>query len=248
MIDWRVAIPTYKRCEQLKEKTLGTLARGGVSPSLVDIFVADATDADRYKNALTKGTYAKIVVAEPGIGPARNFISHYYPDGKYIVEIDDDIQGVVYASSPKQMTEISDLSGFFANGFEACTAVGARIWGVYPMCNPFYMSGNQEMTTDLRPIIGALHGHINDHSHRLVCSGKEDIERTLLYFEKDLRIVRYNRMAAKQVVFAKGGLENLRTAETSLRDAKFLCERWPHWVTMKKSFSRGHAEVKLKAG
>lgn len=250
-LKWRVVIPTYKRSDTLAKHSLATLERGGVRPSLIDIYVANEQEAEEYRSKIPKGSYAKLVVAEPGIQAARNFISRAYPDGQHLVQMDDDVRGVFAATSPKTLVEVTNLVEVFDGGFEACASVGARVWGMYPICNPFYMHGGQPVTTDLRPIIGVLHGVVNDQSLRLTCTGgKEDIERTLLYYEKDRAVVRFNNMAPKQNARTeKGGLQatNLRTHESSLADAKSLCSRWPRWVTMKPSFKGGHAEVRLRA-
>ncbi len=117
------------------------------------------------------------------------------------------------------------------------------------MCNAFYMKG-ASLTTDLRPIIGTMHGTVNDRSHVLRCKVKSDIERTLLYYEADKAVVRLNHVAPKQLAHAKvGGLaaSGIRTIEASEEAAAELCRRWPQWVTRKPMFERGHAEVKLKA-
>lgn len=44
MIDYVVAIPTYKRYEELINKTLSFLAKHSINPSKIYIFVANKTE------------------------------------------------------------------------------------------------------------------------------------------------------------------------------------------------------------
>jgi cellulose synthase/poly-beta-1,6-N-acetylglucosamine synthase-like glycosyltransferase len=65
--DYVIAIPSYKRVETLKEKTLATLAKYKISASKIYIFVANKEEEAAYKAGLEPDTYAKIVVGVPKI-------------------------------------------------------------------------------------------------------------------------------------------------------------------------------------
>ena len=90
--DYVIAIPSYKRTETLKEKTLATLKKYKIEPSKIHIFVADKDEEKAYKEALPNGSYGKIVVGIKGIKEIRNFITDYFPIGKKIICMDDDIK------------------------------------------------------------------------------------------------------------------------------------------------------------
>ena len=80
--DWVIAIPSYKRTEILKEKTLSVLKHYGIEPRRIYIFVADESEEEAYKSALDPDSYNKIIVAEKGLHNARNVINQYFPIGK----------------------------------------------------------------------------------------------------------------------------------------------------------------------
>lgn len=244
-----VTIPTYERPLILAKRSLTTLQRGGISSKDIVIFVADKAQKDLYFCALDFDSYAEIIIAEKGIAPARNFISRHFSAGQALLQMDDDVLGIFEAKNEKDLAEVTDLAGFFSSCFDRCVAEGARLWGFYPMLNPFYMKGT-EVTTTLRPVIGVTHGIINEPSFQLTRRAKEDLERTLLFFEKDGKVVRFNRFASKQTARTlPGGLQTPggRDAASEQADVDYLCQRFPQWCTPAKPKKGGFAEVRLKA-
>ena len=97
-----VAIPSYDRPDAIIEKSLKTLSDGGVPKSLVHIFVANKVEEKRYKNAIPKNMYGKIVVGKIGITEQRKFIIQHYPENQAIVSIDDDVEGLYKKISDKE--------------------------------------------------------------------------------------------------------------------------------------------------
>jgi hypothetical protein len=89
---YQIGIPSYRRQETLKEKTLAFLNRHNIDPKRVTIFVADEAEYKIYTKALQESPYNKIVIAAPGIMGVRNFMAQYYKEGTPVVFIDDDIQ------------------------------------------------------------------------------------------------------------------------------------------------------------
>ena len=55
--------------------------------------MADKEEKKLYEEAIPIGAVKDIVVGELGMDKIRNFILDYYPKGKHIVMIDDDIRG-----------------------------------------------------------------------------------------------------------------------------------------------------------
>ena len=92
---YKVAIPSYKRAETLKKKTLETLKRGKVPASNVYIFVANKEEEKIYKEVIPKNLYHKIVVGIKGIANQRIFIRNYFKKGSHVVSIDDDVESVL---------------------------------------------------------------------------------------------------------------------------------------------------------
>ena len=249
MMPWLVAIPSYKRAECLKKRTLATLAAGGVPSELITVFVANETEAVQYRAVLDKSTYKDIVVAELGMHKVRNCITRHYANGQLLVQVDDDVRGVFeLGSDGKALIARTDLVSIFDSGFATSHSVGARLWGMYPVCNAFYMY--RKVTKDLRPIIGTLWGNVNDHSLPLLeCPAKSDVERTLLYYVADGAVLRFNHLAPKQQAWTNPGgcqASGSRTLEISEAVVQSLLKRFPKFCTRGRPHKEGHAEVRLK--
>ena len=77
-MDYKIAIPSYKRSETIKNKTLKLLNEYGIDNERITIFVANKEEESIYKDSL-QDKY-KIVVGVPTIGKQRNFIEKYYKE------------------------------------------------------------------------------------------------------------------------------------------------------------------------
>ena len=165
-----VAIPSYDRPEAIIEKSLKTLYDGGVPKSLVHIFVANKAEEKRYKSAVPKNMYGKIVVGKIGITEQRKFIIKHYPENQPIVSIDDDVEGLFQKVSDKELKKVTDVHKFFTDAFSILKKENLYIWGIYPVHNPFFMKN--KTTTDLKFIIGTLYGFINRKTKTIQPSSK----------------------------------------------------------------------------
>ena len=65
--DYQVAIPSYKRPETLKKRSLKILQDNNIDPKKIHIFVANKQQKNEYENSIPKESYNKIVVGKPGI-------------------------------------------------------------------------------------------------------------------------------------------------------------------------------------
>ena len=88
-LNFVVAIPTYKRYEQLKTHTLSLLKRIHLDMNKVYIFVADEEEKEKYLESLEGENYYKIVVGEKGMMNIRNFICKLWLDGHMLMRIKD---------------------------------------------------------------------------------------------------------------------------------------------------------------
>jgi hypothetical protein len=245
-----VAIPSYKRAETLKAKTLPLLARQRIEPKAITVFVADEQEEKEYRAKLARGTYGAIVVGKLGIVHQRNFILDHYPAGERVLSIDDDIMQISYAVN-KQLVECHDLIGVAESGFEHCTKVGARLWGMYPVHNAYFMKA--KVTYDLKFVIASLCGYINtpgDSPLRVsVAGGKEDVERTCRCYAADGTVVRLNHVAMMQRYRSEpGGLqtEGMRSDADIIAAAHRLVELFPHFCKMNDRKKTGIADVVLR--
>ena len=135
--DWIIAIPSYKRPELISEKTLAMLKHYKIPHSKITIFVADEEEKKLYEEAIPEGTVKDIVVGILGIDKVRNFILDYYPKGKHIVMIDDDIRGLNQKAGVNSVKPLDSLIGLIERGFELATAEKCSLWGVYPVNNAY---------------------------------------------------------------------------------------------------------------
>jgi len=243
--DYVVAIPSYKRTNELINKTLKTLKSGGVAPSKIHIFVANNEERDVYEKAVPKELYGKIVVGVKGITAQRKFIVKHFPQNQYVVSIDDDVEQIEKMDGPTKLIKIKNVDAFFRKGYDDLKKHGLYIWGIYPVRNPFFMK--PKVTTDLKFIIGVLRGTINRHDKDLEPSeggeSKEDYEQSILYFKKDGGVLRYNNITTKTKFNAPGGLGTERHGMNKTA-AEYLKKTYPELITI---FHRknGMPEVRL---
>tara|TARA_R100000541_G_C1873294_1_gene81202 strand:+ start:86 stop:838 length:753 start_codon:yes stop_codon:yes gene_type:complete len=201
----KIAIPSYKRPEILINKTLPLLSSYGILQTEIDIFVADDEEYEIY-SALVDDI--NIVVGEVGIDKIRMFMSKYYDEDDEIVYFDDDIEKIeklVMIDGKKKLQPIDNLRHLIEEGFRLCREKGLRNWGIYPARNGFFMK--ETVSTDLKYIIGAFTGVINDRAceERITTHG-EDYERTIKYYLKFGGVLRFNNITIKTKYFAKGGI------------------------------------------
>lgn len=244
---FEVAIPSYKRPETLTRKTLHTLLAGGILPACITVFVADRQEYARYLQTLVPGTYGHLIIGQPTLQGARGFIQTHYPEGTPVVNVDDDVSGILQATSMKQLQAVPDLPALIEEGFALTAAHRLNLWGIYPVANAYFM--RPKVTVDLRYIVGAFWGVYATHDPRVrvTLEDKEDFERTILFYLRDGGVVRVNNVCVQTRYYAEpGGMQETRTAARVQTSAQLLVHRYPllcQWNTGKKSV---HAEITLR--
>lgn len=256
-----IAIPTYKRHTTIAENTLKVLAEHHIPANLIYLFVADEVEKRLYSTTVPTSLYGHIVVGVLGLHQQRNFISDYFPEGQYIIELDDDVTGIFQITksrSTKRMTKkrkfyqhlasITNLHQFFLSAFEQLIARNLYLFGVYPVCNGYFMTSTT--TTDLRFIVGPLWGFINRHNPalRLTISEKEDSERTLQFYTMDGGVLRFNNIAFKTNYYTnKGGMqaEGKNRKLESRHAAEYLNAKYPILTKISHIKKSGYAELKF---
>jgi hypothetical protein len=268
-----IAIPSYKRAELLKLKTLAVLQKYKIPRNVIYIFVADKEEEKVYTETIPSDMYHKIIVGEKGLKNQRNFISRYFPKGQEIVNLDDDIYGfnsLVYKPKTKKslrksltkndktykynkqdgyLISLPNLDLFFKNGFQILKQHNLFLWGIYPINNAYFMT--PQITHDLRLIVGPCWGNINRHDKELILTidEKEDVERTLQYYVKDGGVVRFNNISAQTTYYTtKGGMQSLGRdrKQDALQSALYLNKKYPELTKLLLTKKSGYAEVKLK--
>jgi cellulose synthase/poly-beta-1,6-N-acetylglucosamine synthase-like glycosyltransferase len=220
MTDYVVCIPSYKRAEVCRDKTLATLKKMNIPSSKIYVYVANKEEHEEYEKILDKKTFNKLVVGIKGLVPQRQFIMEQWGEGKHIVFFDDDVQSIDLTMSSRFKGK--SLDHFFKEAFKECKTHKSFIWGVYPVFNPFFRKSRAELSTCLNYIVGAFYGIINRPTLKSIQltitkenGQKEDVERTIKYFVEDGIVLRFNRIGFVTKYYGKSG--GLGTFEDRLK-------------------------------
>ena len=226
--DYVICIPTYRRANICKTKTLTMLLDNGIPACKINVYVANDEEYAIYNDVIPKTMYNKLIVGEIGLVNQREFISKQFEDGQCILFIDDDV-GEFDLSLSDEFKKCS-LDEFISIAFLECAKKGSYIWGVYPVYNPFFRKSRKEKTFGLNYIVGAFYGIINrplldDVKLTLTTQSgqKEDVERTIKYFICDGKVIRYNKIGFKTKYY--GGTGGLGKFNDRIVPMKIACEK-----------------------
>jgi hypothetical protein len=248
--DYIVAIPSYKRAETLRDKTLATLKEHRIPAERIHVFVATPEEKQRYEATLEAGTYGKLIVAIPGMAAVRNFITGHYPIGQRIVNIDDDIKGFLEFSETARRHEmpLRNLDGFIRRAFAESQKTGFRLWGIYPVPNGFFMRAG-EPSIDLKYIIGAFWGITNPGIDvlKVTIDDKEDYLRSLIMYVADGGVLRFRDVAPKTAYYKEaGGMQEERTKNRVTKSAEALHRAFPDLTKLNATKKSGFLELRLR--
>ena len=203
-MNYVIAIPTYKR---YGIKTLEYLNRQSVPVGLITIFVANESEYDLYYEQWGS-TYA-IVIGVIGIGPQRNFITSFYPEGTYIVSMDDDVMDLHHMQGVGFNIWIQECLGWMV-------ASGIGLLGLNPTSNTYWRSISKAPTfqSGRYLAVGVFHIYrIKSCIPPLDFNFIEDYERSIKYLRLDGAVGRYNGVVLKHTGWSNGGLKEARTKD-----------------------------------
>jgi hypothetical protein len=249
MRDWRVVIPSYKRPEGCRDKTLRVLHEYGIPKEKIYVVVADKEQEKLYKEALDPKTYGHILVGVPGLPEVRNWIFDHFPKGTPLISFDDDVTGLIEYDASKKRHErrLVSLKKVFERGFSECEKHKCRLWGVYPSANGFFMKPT--VTTDLKFCVGPMWGCFNPGKEVRIDIGqgeKEDYMRTIQFYKLDGCVVRLNFVAPKTSVYATaGGLQFGNRLAREHKTVKAMMKRWPGWIRLNPTRKSKMPEIRL---
>ena len=245
-MNYVIAIPSYNRYGTIKKKTLKMLQQNNIPSSIITIFVANSEQKLLYETEINNDY--KIVIGVLGMANIRNFITDYYEEGQHVVCIDDDITSIKLGDiSGKLVTKINNLNEIIINGFNLCKENDTALFGLHPSNNCRSLKSKNIITTDLKYIIGALYGVINDKSIKVSIDSAEDFQRSILYYKKYGKVVRMNNMSAFTTYYASGGMsDNGRTKELDIIEKTKLCELYPEYCKIYKT-NYNTTNIKLKS-
>jgi len=246
-MDYTIVIPSYKRPEGCRDKTLAVLHEYKIPKDSIVVVVADKDEKAIYEATLDPKTYGKILVGVPGLSNVRNWIFEHFPKGKPIVSCDDDIRGFIEydASQKRHERKLRSLKDVIKRGFTECKKADCGFWGVYPSANGFFMKPT--VTTDLRFIIGSFWGCFNPGKDiHLDRSEKEDYERTIKFFLKDDAVVRLNFVSPKTAYYKEpGGMQTRDRQKHQQVAVKALLKKYPLFVKSNPTRKSGFPEIRL---
>lgn len=247
MINYKLVIPSYKRYDQIADKTLRVISDYGINPDNVIIFVANDEEAIKYNDALRSNKYNNIEIAVPTIGAARNYIEqkHFNP-GDYIVSLDDDLTGIYKWVDKKTLKPATDFEKeLIEGGYNLMQKENSKCWGIYAAANPFFMSDGY--TTDLCYIIASCYGFIVDHDSFLnrKTNHGEDYEYSIRQYIKNGRLIRFNNYTVKTKYFGTGGLEEYRNNKYIYDSIREIEKMFPKHCSLYFR-KNGRAELRMK--
>lgn len=246
-MDYTVIIPSYKRPEGCRDKTLAVLQEYKIPKENIVVVVANKEEKVAYEAVLNEKTYGKILVGVPGLSDVRNWIFEHFPKGTKLVSCDDDIRSFIEydASIKRKEKKLKSLKDVIKRGFSECNKANCSFWGVYPSANGFFMKPT--VTTDLKFIIGSFWGCINPGKEvHLERSEKEDYERTIKFFLKDNCVVRLNFVSPKTAYYKEpGGMQTRNRLKHQQVAVKALLKKYPQFVKSNPTRKSGFPEIRL---
>ena len=205
-MDYQIAIPSYKRTQLLKDKTLATLKRYGVDNSKITVFVANEDEHKHYEQVIGKDY--KIVVGVIGLSRQRKFIHGYYAAGTRILFLDDDVADIRQKKGEGLEACQLSIDDIAAIGFGLCERHNAKLWGINAVANGFFLKDTA--TIGLKYICGIFFGcYAGDPvfvGPRNLHSSGEDFENTILSYKKYGAVVRIDWLCPLTKYFADGGI------------------------------------------
>jgi hypothetical protein len=180
-----------------------------VNPARVTVFVANDSEKEAYSRVL--GDKWRVVTGVPKLFPQRLWYNtNYYPKGTRILNLDDDICSLKVLSGDKLAPYTGTIDRLAEIGFGLCEKHGAKLWGIYPVENAFYLSN--QASIGLRYICGIFHGtyagdKIVTNPKRSQLSSGEDFVNSIRGFIDYGKVVRLDWICPETKYFAEGGID-----------------------------------------
>lgn len=200
----RVAIPTYKRSDSIASKTLKYLKSVNYPANLIYLFVV--AEEEQLYRALPADLYGHIVIGPVGLCAMRNRIADFFDEGEIIMQFDDDVSGI------KSPLPFSDIFQILYKGLTDKDAP-CGLAGVLPNNDTRRFKNSQTM--HLAHILGSFFMCRNHKDIKITHTEKEDKQRSILYFKKYGRVLRYQNAGVSTSY--RGGTGGLQSEGRDLR-------------------------------
>jgi len=200
--EWVICIPSFDRAETLRTKTLALLRAGHVPFSRVHVF-ADPKDFAKksYHSLADEFDGLNIHCGKAGIAAQRNNISSTFSAGQRIIEMDDDISGIVITDTPESGNPKSKLAKLrpeqlmvlIDSIWALASEKGCSIWGVSTSSRSLFMSHTIQI--GLIKCTGQFQGYVNSPDLKLSVQVMEDYERCFEFHRRRYKGLRLNFLA-----------------------------------------------------
>jgi len=248
MKDYIILVITYNRVERCYKKTLSMLKDNKIPKDIINIVVHNAEQKRLYEEGIPKEYYNEILITNKndGIYGQMNWMYNKYKNGQKILKLDDDISTILRLQGDK-LVKTYDLLKIIDEGFKLCDDNGYKLWGIYPTANAYFMKSQKDYTTDLRFIVGALMGFINEKlTIDLDIKIKGDYEYAIKSYLKNGGMIRFNRITFRYDI-AKNEGDRIKVM---INDANILMKKYPNLVKMntRRNNEKNMGEILLNKG
>lgn len=253
MIDYKIAIRSYKRANTI-DKTLKILDLDGIEKSKIYIF-CPLDEIEEYKK-INGDDYNYIDGGNKGTNYCNNLIIDFFDLNDYIIQMDDDINGVYKLLDYKQTIKTGDKANGYPIGLTKLSILDLiiegkkemdnnflNLWGMYPVNNYYFM--NSTISHDLKFCIGRIFGFNNTKD--VICGDdcRDDYERSILYYIRDGGVIRFNKYVCDADTYiGSGGLAEIRTKEKMENSVLYMIDKYPEYVKRKKTKGK-YPEIRL---
>jgi len=224
----KIAIPSHKRSEQFKEKTLNLLKKHNFDLKYIYIFVSPES-YDEYSKIFVD---CNVILSKNNILDTRNHIIEYFDEGEEIVEMDDDVEDIVHTIKEVKSTSVEDLQELFRDSFEKSKG---GLWGMNATLtsNNFFASGKDSFGIQQVSIVNSCIGYTNRKDIKLTVPEKEDFERVILFYKKDIPILKRGQYGIKTKYWKnEGGIQDRydfnKRKEVQELSANMIIEQYPN--------------------
>lgn len=232
-----IVIPTHKRNQMARDKTLRFLRKHDIPDNIIFIMPSLATEWEEREGE----NYNIIRGQSESILDARNNIIQYFDEGQQIIEMDDDIDDII----DKEGQGVVDLKAIIKRNFERSEG---SLWGFCSNDNMYFSNGMLKI--GLYSIINSFLGYTNDKSIHLTMKEKEDFERCILFWKKGKNCYKFTDYGIKTKYWKnKGGLQaKYNEADRNAVQKKVAIEMYEKYPTLTFISERknGKTDIKFK--
>ena len=255
-MNYVIAVRSYRRSEKIKKQTLRILEIDNIPKDKIYLFVAP-DEIETYKESV--GTeYHVCDGGNQGTNYCNMKIQDYFPEGQYIIQMDDDINFILRLREeddtcarkrfngriePKGLKMYNTLS-LITRGKELMDKHNFNLWGTSPVVNDYFMK--MGYTIDLKFCIGRVFGFNNFKDVKTNDDCRDDYERSILWYERDGGIIRFSEVVVDADTYiGSGGLAESRTIDKMRKSCEYLLNTYPKYVATRKCKSK-YPEIRLK--